>query len=177
MKYPQDEGEIQAFIKILKDNGVRKYLEIGTREGFTFHRILTEIGCEGVAVDLPNGPWGRSASLDTLRKITTELGATLILGDSTEEETRDEIRRHGPYDATFIDGDHRLLGVTKDWNFARTVTTKLIGFHDINGLGMGTANMAVEVPHLWEAIKGRYTHAELVNRSVRLGIGVIFLER
>jgi hypothetical protein len=40
------------------------------------------------------------------------------------------IRKQGPFDAVFIDGDHKADGVRQDWEFAKSLDPRTIFFHD-----------------------------------------------
>lgn len=56
----QMEDELNGFINLMREHGVKSYGEIGAREGDTFHHVLSNLpGCRGVAMDLPGGLWGK----------------------------------------------------------------------------------------------------------------------
>ena len=59
-KASQDPDELAAFIALLVDRRVTRYLEIGARHGDTFHTIVLALpeGSYGLALDLPGGLWG-----------------------------------------------------------------------------------------------------------------------
>lgn len=55
-KPSQNAHELGAFVNFLRAQGVKRYGEIGARDGDTFHHILTALpDCQGVAMDLPGG--------------------------------------------------------------------------------------------------------------------------
>jgi cephalosporin hydroxylase len=179
----QSEMELRSFIDLLKAEKVATYLEIGARHGDSFHEIMRHLpkGSKGVAVDLPGGKWGNSASrraLDAAIEDLKALGydASAIYGDSTAAGVRQLIAARGPYDAILIDGDHSLPGVTADWEFCRS-RARIIAFHDIAGQGekQKRTGHLVEVPFLWDTLKHQHEHQEFIDPSYKMGIGVLFL--
>lgn len=59
-KFSQREDELRQLLRILRSEKVRSYLEIGARDGDSFHAIMSALprGSRGVAVDLPEARWG-----------------------------------------------------------------------------------------------------------------------
>lgn len=177
----QDEYELSKLIDFLKGIGVRKYLEVGAREGDTFHEIMTSLPKRsfGVAVDLPGGLWGKittskkleSAKSDLLRK---GYDVKVILGNSTHSSVIDSIKALGKFDAVFIDGDHTYEGVKKDFDNYKELAPVVI-FHDIVGDGQfeKVQGNKVEVPVFWNEIKTE-TSLEFVGEESKMGIGVWF---
>lgn len=180
-KASQQPNELARFIDILSESEVSRYLEIGTRHGDTFFEVVKSLpkGSKAVAVDLPGGKWGKDSSRQAMIDCADELIAmgyeiTLIFGDSTKPSLIAEIAKHGPYDAVFIDGDHSYNGVKQDWlNYG---TAPIVAFHDIDGEGVYSGNLAVEVPKLWAEIKGDFKHESIIDCADgrRMGIGVIW---
>lgn len=188
-KPSQSEYELRSFIALLSSLGVSSYLEIGAREGDTFHEVMTSIpGLRGVAVDLPGGLWGKSTTRAGLEAAVADLKskgreASYIFGDSQTDATRRLVVARGPYDAVLIDGDHTLLGVSRDFdNYGHLVP--VVAFHDIAGVGMREKvhGNLVEVPFLWLQLKDRYqdTHEfhefvdeQMVKDGRPMGIGVM----
>ena len=177
----QQEAELNRLLEVIKDAGVTRYLEIGTRHGDTFFEVVRAMpkGSKAVAVDLPGGNWGLDSSRDSMIGCADELislgyDITLIFGDSTAPDIIELVNKHGPYDAVFIDGDHRYEGVKQDWlNYG---TAPIVAFHDIDGRGVTSGDMPVEVPRLWDEIKQHHTHESVIHcdDGRRMGIGIIY---
>jgi hypothetical protein len=177
----QDTRELAQFIDLLRARHVRRYGEIGAREGDTFHAVMTALpkGSVGVALDLPGGAWGKSTTRPKLEKAVADLcrrgyKASALFGDSTTGATFNLFQGRGPYDALLIDGDHRLPGVTADWQRYGPLAP-LVAFHDIAGDGQQSRDgLPVEVPLLWRCIRGtRPTCLEFVAEGSAMGIGVL----
>lgn len=177
----QNEQELRGFIGLLLERGVRRYLEIGSRHGDTFHEVMMALpeGSVGVAVDLPGGLWGTSKSRQQLQAAVADLNrrgrkCSVLFGDSQTDATKRLIAGRGPYDAILIDGDHTLVGVSKDWSHYGQMAP-LVAFHDIVGAGMREKvhGREVEVPILWERLKAEHSVAEFIADGSAMGIGVI----
>lgn len=178
----QNERELRAFIALLRERGVNRYLEIGAREGDTFHEVMLALpdGAEGVAVDLPGGLWGKGTTADGLKRAVADLNArrrncAAILGASTSEPVRHQVDLCAPFDAILIDGDHTYDGVKADWEAFRGMAP-IIAFHDIVGDGERekVSGCAVEVPRLWAEIKASGLQTmEFVDQGSRMGIGLV----
>jgi hypothetical protein len=179
----QEPGELSAFIDLLKGENVRGYLEIGACHGDTFHTVMSALpkGSKGVAIDLPEADaWGKAGSAAALAAAVSDLNdngyvARGIFGDSATDGVRDLAMLGGPYEAVFIDGDHRYEGVKADW-LAYGPMARIIAFHDIAGEGQITRNgaMHVEVPRLWNELKPDFRHREIIARGSKKGIGVLW---
>lgn len=181
----QSAYELDGFIAFLRQQNVRSYLEIGARHGDTFHAVMSALpaGSLGVAVDLPGGLWGKESSKQQLKLAVEDLrakGYTIhcLFGDSQSAEMRARVAEFAPFDAVFIDGDHTLAGVTRDWYNYREMAP-MIGFHDIVGTGQreNRTKHAVDVPILWQKIKQEVIEAgggvsEWIEEQSSMGIGV-----
>lgn len=178
----QNPWELTQFIRLLQREGVTRYLEIGARQGDTFHMVMAALpeGSSGVAVDLPGGAWGQAGTGEQLRKAVQQLRGLgrrvqCLLGDSTALPMIESVAALGPFDAVLIDGDHRYAGVKADWeNYGRMA--RIVAFHDIAGAGVvqKTSGLPVEVPLLWREIAPHYTHTEFVAPGSPMGIGVLW---
>lgn len=177
----QRADELIPFINLLKERGVRSYLEIGARHGDTFFEIMMSLpkGSQGVAVDMPGGPWGRQGTnyyLDAACRDLEERGyeISVIYGDSGSPWIFEKVSRRRPFDAVFIDGDHTLPGVTRDWEMYGPLAP-IVGFHDIDGRGQRqrTTGEPVEVPILWDELKEAYETVEFIGSQRGMGIGVV----
>jgi predicted O-methyltransferase YrrM len=180
----QQPDELCDFIDLLKAENVRSYLEIGACHGDTFHAVMSALpkNSKGVAVDLPeSAAWGKPNSRAALEAAIDDLiekgyKADAVWGDSASDEVKQTVFLNQPYDAVFIDGDHRYDGVKADW-LAYGPLARIVAFHDIDGDGQATKNgqMRVEVPRLWREIKGDYRHScEIIGAKRGMGIGVLW---
>lgn len=167
----QQPRELSRFVEILKERGVKTYLEIGAKHGSTFREIVTALGAFGVAVDLPNGPWGGNSRANLI-KVCRELNAVPIFGDSADPEVISQVKSLGPFDCVFIDADHRYEAVKRDYfNYRCPITA----FHDIDGEGIVLRDMEMGVPRFWNEIKGG-DYEEIIDPSDdrRMGIGILY---
>ena len=178
----QRRDELDSFKRLLRTHDVRAYLEIGAREGDTFHEVMLalEPGSRGIAVDLPGAKWGKSNSKHLLGRALKDLNARgyevrAIVGDSHDEKIIAEVRKHAPFDAVFIDADHSYSAVLRDW-LAYGGLAPLVAFHDIDGFGMHTKDGSpVEVPELWGELESRFESKRFVCAERGMGIGVLFV--
>lgn len=166
--------------------GCRSFLEIGSRYGETLYEFGRQMpeSSRIVSVELPDGPWGRSDSLETLYEVVDSLriefghDTHLILGDSTDSEIIKQVSDLGPYDFVFIDGDHRYEGVKSDWENYGPMG-KSVAFHDIVGeMKINGTGERMEVPKLWtELTREHERFSEFVAHNSPMGIGVIYQDR
>lgn len=185
-KASQHPDELSAFVDLLLEHQVQSYGEIGSREGDTFHHVLTSLrGCRGVAVDLPGGLWGKVTTRSKLEIAVADLTArgieaSCMFGDSKTLATKQLFQGRGPYDAILIDGDHTLEGVTADWGNYRSMA-RIIAFHDIVGVGQREkrpGGRVVEVPTFWRVLKSQgYNTVEFVAPGSKMGIGCVLLDK
>lgn len=182
----QDPAEIAAFCALLAAEGVKSYLEIGSKFGGSLWRVGTAIGpgARVVAVDLPGGTKAWKESEASLKSCCAELqrqgnAAQVIWGDSGDPRVIDQVRKFGPYDAILIDADHRLPGVTRDWlNYGPM--GRIVAFHDLAWRRapewVGTR---IDVPQFWASIKDDFARTQeiiLCPTGKNNGIGVLWRE-
>jgi predicted O-methyltransferase YrrM len=186
MKYEnamlQSEGEINAFIGLLQREGVRSYLEIGSKFGGSLWRIANALpqGARIVAVDLPHGDTSFKETLPHLEQCVERLrgrgyDATLIVGDSTDPAIVALAARLGPFDACFIDANHTEPYVRKDWaNYGPLA--RIVAFHDVGweARPQPTKKMPIDVPRVWREIRGGFRHEEIRDCARDNGIGVLW---
>lgn len=184
MNMAQVEAEIDGFADILRAEGVRSYLEIGSKFGGSLSRVAAGIGVPGsfiISVDMPNGTKAWRESEKALNAVAADLGskgsmATIIWGDSTDPAVVEQVRALGPFDACFIDANHTLPFVEKDWaNYGPMA--RIVAFHDIAWRRapewVGTR---IDVPQFWDCLKHGYRHQELkfCPTGKNNGIGVLW---
>ena len=179
----QRREELDSFKRLLRTQEVRAYLEIGAREGDTFHEVMLALapGSRGIAVDLPGARWGKSNSRHLLGRALRDLTGRgyrvhAILGDSHDEAIIAEVRKHAPFDAVFIDADHSYSAVLRDW-LTYGALAPLVAFHDIDGIGQHTKDgTPVEVPELWADLEARFASKRFVCAERGMGIGVLYVD-
>jgi predicted O-methyltransferase YrrM len=179
----QDEAEIEALARLFAAEGVKSYLEIGSKFGGSLQRIASvmPVGSRIVSIDMPKGTKAWPQSHTSLEDLILDLGkkgydARVMFADSQDPMTVKKASWHAPYDAILIDADHRLPGVRKDWlNYGPM--GRLIAFHDIAWRRapewIGTR---IDVPEFWNEIKHGYRHQEfkLCPTGKNNGIGVLW---
>lgn len=178
--WAQRPEELLAFLTLLQSRNVRRYLEIGCRDGDTLYAVASVLapGAELVGIDLPASVWGRKGSQPNLEVAAREarrLGhrVTIHYADSQQQATRDLLGGQR-FDAILIDADHRYPGVLRDWQLYGPLG-RLVAFHDIVGDGEGRNGWVVEVPRLWrEIVASGAETVEFVAPGSVMGIGVVF---
>lgn len=158
----QDLPELDAFIELMKRENIGSYLEIGSRWGGSFWRVMMTLpkGSRGTSVDLmPN------TDLDNCMSALTARGyqVRFIAGDSTDPRIVMTASRDAPYDLCLIDGNHTEPYVRKDWKNYGPMA-RIVAFHDINYhrpyLRPGM-KWPIDVPRIWKEIKKDYRHKEI----------------
>lgn len=181
----QDEREISAFCDLLAGEGVRSYLEVGSKFGGSLWRVANSLpkGSRIVSVDLPGGTRAWKESEASLKACTAELvrlgyDAQVIWGNSTARDIVERVRALGPFDACLLDGDHRLAGVTADWTTYGPMCRR-VAFHDIAWhRAPDWVGVRIDVPQLWGNLRRRHRHTELCfdESGKNNGIGVLWRE-
>jgi predicted O-methyltransferase YrrM len=183
MNMAQVEAEIDGLADILRAEGVRSYLEIGSKFGGSLARIAERLptGSRIVSVDMPLGTRAWPQSSAELKAVIARLrlaghDANVIWGDSTAERVIEQVRTLGPFDACFIDANHTLPFVEKDWaNYGPMA--RIVAFHDIAWhRAPEWVGTRIDVPQFWDRIKGDYRHQELkfCPTAKNNGIGVLW---
>jgi len=163
IKAQQHPDELKQFVDFIAASKARSYCEIGCKFGGLLWAVaqVMPAGSRLVAVDQPNGPWGRTDSEQALRGCIDELSrrgyeAKVFWGDSTSPMIVDLVRALAPFDVIFIDANHTEPFVRKDFaNYGKLAKT--ICFHDI-GWNNPTppGRMAIEVPKVWQSLKAAH---------------------
>lgn len=173
----QDPIELAGFLALIRELGVRRYCEIGCRNGDTFLAVMETIGPggTGLAIDLPENADSRRSLTATVRELR-QMGANAFdaFGDSRAPAVRDAAVALAPFDLVLIDADHTYHGVRLDW-LDYGGMAPVIAFHDAaapdNHMSDGLPN---GVGRFWREIKDRYRHQEIVTPGSNMGFGILF---
>jgi predicted O-methyltransferase YrrM len=140
-QHPQEFGQLLQWLDELPD--VEVLVEIGSRFGGSLYALAAHLGSPltAVAIDLPDGPWGKSGSGDSLDRVAAQLrvqgiDAHVVLGDSREPKTIERVKSilaGRAIDVLFVDADHRLAGVAGDLQLYAPLVRPggLVAMHDV----------------------------------------------
>jgi predicted O-methyltransferase YrrM len=181
----QVDSEILGLLRELRNRRCRRVVEIGTARGGTLFLLLQALPRDAsvVTIDLPAGPVGagyphwKTALFHALRPVGQRL--TLIRGDSQDPATQNRVREAlgGSADFILIDGDHSYEGARRDFELYMKILAPagVIAFHDIVP---GPSENVGGVPKLWQELRERYVHRELVAdwRQGGFGIGLLYVD-
>jgi cephalosporin hydroxylase len=180
----QVKEEISSLVKKLQDTSPRVLLEIGTSHGGSLYLFCMAASPDAVliSVDLRGGKYGGGYSrlrVPLYRSFARERQEIhLINGNSHEHSTLAKVKDildGKQVDFLFIDGDHSYEGVKADFDMYSGLVRNggIIALHDIVE---HTVDRSVEVPKLWNEIKSKYEHEEMVKdwNQGWGGIGVIY---
>lgn len=187
MKYEtymlQNVGELNDLLKLFRAENVKSYLEVGCKFGGSLWWIANRLpkGSKIVAVDLPHGDGSFKNTKESLLDCVATLkakgyDATCIIGDSTDHKVVNQAKALGPFDACFLDGNHTLPYIQKDWENYGPMA-RLMCFHDIGFFrkgGLPPEKKPIEVPIFWEQIKNGYKFKEIRRDPQDNGIGIIW---
>lgn len=183
----QYEPEIEAFGKVVWLEKATSYLEIGAKFGGSLWRVAQNLQPHSriVAVDLPGGTikWPKSKeSLEVCQHELRKQGhfCELIWGDSTDLQTIEAVRKFGKFDVVFIDANHTMPYLEKDWNNYAPLG-RVVAFHDIAWLrppDWSENYSRMDVPEFWQNMKAKYHHREFKMDPTGRdnGIGVLWRE-
>ena len=173
---PQHKDELAKMLAIVE--GKKSLLEVGSNFGGTLMRMATKLAPKSmvVSVDWPVDDTPKDLNpVGTLKvncRRIADLGhhVELFIGDSHEQEMVENVRKFGPYDFVFIDGDHSYEGVKADWTNYGPMG-KIIGFHDIAGPVEGCVKF-------WKELKDAkmFNTEEFVSPNSGMGIGIVYRE-
>ena len=114
----QDLDELKAFVNLAVELDVRRYLEIGSRNGDSFFAVMANLrpGAFGMSIDLPENIFTMRAMTETLAELR-DMGqrVSLFYESSREEAARAAALVRAPFDLVLIDGDHTYDGVKMDF--------------------------------------------------------------
>jgi len=173
----QDADELSQFLDLVRTLNVRRYLEIGCRNGDTFYAVMRVIGPGGygLAIDIPeNGSTKNNlqTTVDDLNcaGITTELK----FGESQSQSVINYVRARTPFDLVLIDADHRYDAIKRDFEVYREFGNVIV-LHDVAAPRGHISDGHVNgVGTLWNEIKRHYRHHEFVTQGSNMGFGVLY---
>lgn len=176
----QNLEEIDWLIKIFRAEGVKSYLEIGSKHGGSLWRVANNLpkGSRIVSVDLPHGDGSFKETQPSLEQCVDALkinyDAHLFLGDSTDQDIVEHVKALGPFDACFIDANHTMPYIKKDWQNYGSVS-KMIAFHDIAWKRPKEwVGARMDVAEFWSDIKLSFRHKSIALDGKDNGIGVLW---
>ena len=156
-----EPGDLKKLLTLVyNDVAPKNILEIGVRQGFTF-RACVDYWQPEIAIGIDLLYKGQIPAPGIIPIVEN---AHYLWGmDSQKQETVDEVKKilDGKLlDFLFIDGDHSLVGVTKDWeNYSPLVREGgIIAFHDVLSLIQTTE--LIEVKLLFDELSK--THKTLI---------------
>lgn len=179
----QDLDELRQFVTLAVDLDVRRYLEIGSRNGDSFFAVMANLqaGSFGMSIDLPE-------NAETMRRMTSTLvelrdyhgqKTNLFYGSSRSDAAKAAARANNPFDMVLIDGDHTYEGVRLDWvDYAPLA--KVVVIHDIDAPdGWKSSGLPNDVGHFWRDLKNRGHGStgktrEFITPGSKMGYGVVF---
>lgn len=175
----QDACELAEFLRLVQDEGVESYCEVGCRYGGLLWKVALVMprGSMVVAVDMPHGDRSTEPHLRACVEALRDRGyeAHLVIGDSTDKTVVDGVASLAPYDLLMIDANHTLPYVTKDWLNYGALAYR-VAFHDIAWVDRPgrEGRLPIEVPKVWEGLKPIYRHVEIRHCPRDNGIGVLW---
>lgn len=172
----QDQRELDEFIALVKAEGIRSYLEIGSKFGGSLW---------AVANAMPAGSFVCSVDLEAAASLRECISALrlrlyrveLIKGNSTDPAVINAVRALAPFDLCLIDANHTEAFVRLDWaNYG--ILAKVVAFHDIawHQGDRPAKPWKIEVPKVWNEIKNgfRFREIRLCATGRDNGIGVLW---
>lgn len=175
MEVLQVPSELVQMVALYREVNPKRVLEIGSWQGGTLQVWLTEAKPEAVvAVDLDHQ---NPSAYEGWRQQGTAL--YVVEGDSHDPAIAAAVRRGGPYNWMFIDGDHTEEGVRADVELAISCAAPgaLLVLHDV---ALGRENIGDPGPRvIFDELRVSRDHQEFIEDPYdgpwAHGIGVVYL--
>jgi predicted O-methyltransferase YrrM len=180
----QNLSEFDKFISMMRAENVKSYLEIGCKYGGSWWRMAMSLpkGSKLVGVDLPHGDHSFKEALPYLKECHKKLrslkyDAHLFIGDSTNPDIVEAVRKLGPFDLCFIDGNHTEPFILKDWENYGSIS-RIVAFHDISYQYRPPSEQKIELtvdaPRMWNELKQPFRNVEIKFNRRDNGIGILW---
>lgn len=178
----QDIEELKAFVKLAVDLDVRRYLEIGSRNGDSFFAVMANLtpGAFGMSIDLPENVFTMRRMTETIMELR-DLGmeSALFYGSSRYEAAKAAAKSFAPFDLILIDGDHTYEGVMADWRDYMPLG-HIIAVHDIAAPdGWKSSGLPNEVGRFWREFTNEKNDdtcreiREFITPGSKMGYGIV----
>jgi predicted O-methyltransferase YrrM len=172
----QDPDELNAFLDLVRELGVRSYLEIGSRNGFSFWHVMQAIGPggRGLSIDLSESVRTKANLLQTLADLRSAGSSVdVIFGNSQSPDIITKAKVAAPFDLVFIDADHRYEGVARDFEVYRHLGCT-VALHDVAAPDTHMSDGYLNgVGRFWREIRGQYRYQEIETPGSCMGFGVL----
>ncbi len=167
----QHHGEFAELLTLYRTAAPRRVLEIGTYHGGSLYHWLRNAtpGTTVVSIDRYDlvddthlyGKWAGDG-----------VEIVVIRGDSNDSATAGKAAAHGPYEWIYIDADHQLRNVQRDWHLYRPLATPggVVVFHDITP----SSDPSLQADARWAELRAEERTFE-IQAANGWGIGVVFV--
>lgn len=176
----QDPAELAWFLDQVGRLNVRRYLEIGSRNGDSFDAVMRKIGPGGygLAIDIAENARCRDNLLRTVDELRRDgIECEAVFADSHHHLTPNQILRRQPFDMVFLDGDHRYDGVKADFDTYRKFAP-VVALHDVGAPTGHQSDGAINgVGDFWRELSdktGKLKTAECITPGSHMGIGLVY---
>jgi predicted O-methyltransferase YrrM len=178
----QNRTEIVSLLRLVQRLKPRRLLEIGTANGGTLFLLSRAAAADARLLSLDIGHTLAQRHVYP-RFARRGQHITCLTGDSHSRQIRSRIvdwLGGRPLDFLFIDGDHSLDGVSKDFSMYAPLLRPggLVAFHDIvpdfkTRFGIVTLADVGQVPSFWRDLKGRFKECfEFIDEPNQDGRGI-----
>lgn len=174
----QDLDELKSFVKLAVDLDVRRYLEIGSRNGDSFFAVMANLraGAFGMSIDLPENILTMRSMADTVMELRNMGQRTALFYESSRESSALwAAKANASFDLVLIDGDHTYEGVRQDW-IDYAIIAPIVAIHDIAAPdGWKSSGVPNEVGRFWRELKPHLIKTqEFISPGSKMGYGVVF---